>query len=219
MIFPQKPPGSHPHPMGVSPTGDIITLQSASASTTPSQFWYCHWRHRNRHRSKSPPDDTSSDPKSDSNVSTSFSLPSKPFNWELSFGSDDDPAASRLQQTLNENFGDGIPDLQNIINCEIFEDALYNIDSTYNVSLLPTTEDNSCKWCNHICIPGPSSNPTYDQHSDLSVPLVNKHKFWEYDTFLTNPTELRCFYQGIIDHCAHYDINAKEVSEALPIKP
>ena len=202
-----------------TPTGEIITLQSASVSNTPTRSRYRCQRYRNRRHSKSPPDESSSDPKSGSNACNSFSIPSKPSDWELTFSSNDDPAASCLQQTLDENFGDGLPDLQNFINGEIFEDALSDINSTYNISSFPITKDNSCSWSDYINIAGYSSNSVYDRYSDLSVPLVNEHEFWDYGTFLTNPTVSRCFYQGILDHCAHFDINANKVADTLPIKP
>lgn len=38
-------------------------------------------------------------------------------------------------------------------------------------------------------------------------------------TFLTKLTVLCCFYQGIINYCVNYDINANTVATTLQIKP
>ena len=53
---------------------------------------------------------------------------------------------------------------------------------------------------------------------DMSTPRPTEHEYWE--DFLSNEVTQRLIYQGIIDSCEQYDINANDIASVMtPLKP
>ena len=158
-------------------------------------------------------------------TSTDTQQSASPSNWELQFGSDDDPAGIHLQAQLEAQFGNDIEDLQEVLAGCPFEDALTEIDSTFDLPCPLPSSDGHCLWHASVAVADEesssspvtsSSSNLYDCYADLSNPLLFEHEYWYFNSFLTHPTATRCFYSDVLDHCKRFNITASNVHDAIP---